>query len=78
MATGAHLKVAAVGGVVMITTRRSRRTRCTFLSSPSSRSVLMLRSCASDTATTLQQAHRYVQGQLPDENVCNCGDALHV
>ena len=54
--SGFDLKVAAVGGVVTMTTRRSRRTRCTFFSSPSSRSVLTLRSCASDTTTTLENS----------------------
>ena len=34
--------------------RRSGRLRCTFFSSPSSRSVAVLRSCASSTITTLQ------------------------
>ncbi len=54
------MKVAAVGGVVMMTTRRSRRTRCTFFSSTSSRSVLTVRSCASETATTLHCGIRHV------------------
>ena len=34
--------------------RRSGRLRCTFFSRPSSRSVAVLRSCASSTITTLQ------------------------